>query len=70
MKKNYIQSIETLTNGIQWITKNESTYMLSDLYFLLSHCYSNINNERDQQEATDCAYLLSKIFHQKINENI
>ncbi len=44
--------------------------MLSDLYFLLSHCYSNINNERDQQEATDCAYLLSKIFHQKINENI
>lgn len=69
-EKKYKYAIKILTSGINWITNNNSTFMISDLYFLLSNCYSKIYDFKNKNESSTNAKVLSKVFNQFINKDL
>ncbi|XRF76930.1 helix-turn-helix domain-containing protein, partial [Pediococcus acidilactici] len=61
----YHQSLEIVSAGIDWTTANSSTYMLSDLFFLLSETYNILKHPTKAQDALQKSQLLEDIFKVK-----
>lgn len=59
----YVDATTVVNAGIDWTTAHHSTYMLSDLFFILAKAYTATLKENEASEALAKSQTIASIYH-------